>query len=98
MACLACFPWRGGPVGGVPARKKILLVEDDPTLSQAICGLLQTSGYKVSAVNNGAKALDQIDRRAYDLMLLDVGLPQVDGLEVLSRLRSRRDAPRVIVL
>jgi two-component system, OmpR family, response regulator len=84
-------------MGGVRA-KQILLVEDDPALSDAICGLLKTSGYTVSAVADGAKALEQVDRRAYDLMLLDVGLPRVDGMEVLSRLRARRDAPRVIVL
>jgi CheY-like chemotaxis protein/anti-sigma regulatory factor (Ser/Thr protein kinase) len=86
-------------MGGAGApRKKILLVEDDPDLSQAICGLLETSGYTVSTVTDGVKALDQIDRRVYDLMLLDVGLPHADGMQVLSSLRERRAAPRVIVM
>lgn len=86
-------------MGGVrSARKKILLVEDDPDLSRAICGLLETSGYKVSAVSDGVEALDQVDRRAYDLMLLDVGLPHLGGMQVLSSLRTRREAPRVIVM
>ncbi len=80
------------------ARKSILLVEDDPALSRSISGMLKTSGYQVSTASDRESALAQIDRRTYDLMLLDVAATPADGLQMLSTLRGRPTAPRVIVM
>ncbi len=67
---------------------KILVVEDERLLSNAICRLLQEAGYFTDAVYDGADALYHIQEAAYDLIVLDVMLPEMDGLDVLERVRK----------
>lgn len=77
---------------------KVLLVEDDDLLSDGIAGALKLTGYTVDIAENGEHADLVLRTSKYDLVLLDLGLPGLDGLEVLSRLRKRGDLMPVLLL
>lgn len=66
---------------------QILVVEDDVRLAQALCRILEESGYKTDAVHDGQSGLDYAESGIYDVVILDVMLPKVDGFTVVSNLR-----------
>jgi len=70
-------------------RATVLLVEDEDTLRRVMRDLLEQEGYAVCEARDGAEALEQVDRFAPDVVLLDLNLPNVDGYTVLAQLRSR---------
>ena len=76
----------------------VLLVEDDTSLSDGIARILLGAGHAVEARATGNDALEATRSRRFDLMLLDIGLPGIDGYEVLRRLRGAQDATPVLVL
>jgi DNA-binding response OmpR family regulator len=67
---------------------KLLVVEDEPDLAQIIAENLRTEGHSVAVEHNGLKALEQAQTQAFDLLILDLMLPGLDGLEVARRLRK----------
>lgn len=75
----------------MPAR--ILVVDDDPKITALLRRSLAYEGYLVDAVADGPAALMQAESQPYDLVILDVMLPGMDGLEVCRRLRQVRDVP-----
>ncbi len=77
---------------------RVLLVEDDPMLGSALQGALQDHSYAVEWVRDGAQALLALHGQHYDLVLLNLGLPQVDGLQVLQRLRGQGNAVALLIL
>ncbi len=77
---------------------RILLVEDDRALHSALMSLLVQSGYAVDGVHDGASAEVLLRAESFDLVILDLNLPQMDGLEVLRILRSRRSTAAVMIL
>ena len=77
---------------------RLLVVEDDPLLGDAIQAGLKQAGYAVDWVNDGLKADHALSTEAYVAMVLDLGLPRLSGLEVLSRLRQRKSALPVLIL
>ncbi len=77
---------------------RILLAEDDRIISQGLIAALRKSGYAVDHVNNGADADTALLSQQYDLLLLDLGLPRLTGLDVLKRLRGRKNATPVLIL
>ena len=79
-------------------KKKILVAEDDRSLSHALCRMLGAKGYSVVKTGDGTRALEELAREKFDLMLLDIGLPGTSGLDVLEKLRKYASAPRVIVM
>jgi two-component system OmpR family response regulator len=83
--------WRG-------RRLRILVVEDDPLLAESLIRALQQQGYSVGHARRGHDADALLRAHRYDLLLLDIGLPDVDGFEVLRRLRARADAMPVLVV
>lgn len=76
----------------------ILLVEDDALLADGLARALRHSGYIVDTANDGLSADSLLANEAYDLVILDIGLPGLDGCEVLQRLRARRQQTPVLVL
>ena len=68
---------------------QILVVDDDEQLLALLCSFLRDSGYDVECVETGARALERIESNRFDLLVLDVNLPEMDGKEVL---RFPRDA------
>ncbi|HKT61555.1 MAG TPA: response regulator, partial [Gemmatimonadales bacterium] len=80
------------PKDGTGARgrgTKVLLVEDEEQLRRVMKDLLEREGYIVSEARDGIQALDQVDRHAPDIIVLDLNLPGLDGYSVLQQLRSR---------
>jgi DNA-binding response OmpR family regulator len=77
---------------------RILVVEDDPLLAEGLVLVLGRAGHAVDHTASGRYADALLDRESYDLVVLDLGLPDIDGLEVLERLRSRRRPASVLVL
>jgi two-component system OmpR family response regulator len=77
---------------------RLLIVEDDALLADGLARSLRQSGYAVDWVESAERALLAIDHESFDLVILDVGLPGVDGFEMLRRLRrAERYAPVIVV-
>ncbi len=76
---------------------RILLVDDERALVQAIEPLLRSRGYEVVTAMTGAAALAAAEREAPNLVILDLGLPDLDGVEVCRRLRSRWALPIIVL-
>ena len=77
---------------------RILVVEDDALLAEGLVRVLTRAGHAVEQTESGRYADTLLEREAYDLAVLDIGLPDIDGFEVLRRLRARRSAVSVLVL
>lgn len=77
---------------------RILLVEDDVMLADTVSRALTQSAHAVDCARTGDEADRALATESYDLVLLDVGLPQIDGFEVLRRLRARRSTVPVLML
>jgi two-component system OmpR family response regulator len=77
---------------------RILVVEDDTVLAAALTRALNQSAYTVDLADNGSAANSSLDSAEYDLVVLDLALPRLDGLAVLGRLRDRRSRVPVLVL
>jgi two-component system, OmpR family, response regulator MprA len=78
--------------------KQVLIAEDDRAARESVSRALELEGYKVKAVNNGATALDSIATDPPDLIVLDLMMPQVDGLTVCRRLRTRGDRTPILIM
>lgn len=77
---------------------RILVVEDDSVLAAALTRALNQSAYAVDLVGDGEAANQALATTAYDLVVLDIALPKVDGMTVLRRLRDRRSQMPVLIL
>ena len=77
---------------------RILLAEDDPVIADGICRALRRGGCAVDHVADGMEADAALAGQGYDLLILDLGLPRMNGIEVLKRLRARKSAQPVLIL
>jgi DNA-binding response OmpR family regulator len=81
------------------ARGSILVVDDEPTIGEVVCRYLDRAGYETRVARDGRSALEQVEERSPDLVVLDLMLPGVEGLEVMRRIRDRdRDRTAIILL
>ena len=87
---------RGCPKKGWTVRE-VLVVDDEPQIRRVLRGYLEAEGFRVSEAGTGAAALAQVRELSPDVVLLDVMLPDVDGVEVLRRLRTFSDVYVVLV-
>src|ERR671910_3615805 len=79
-------------------KASVLIVDDEAGVRSALSGVLRDEGYQVDAVDSGEACLDRVSRAAYDVIVLDIWLPGLDGLATLTRLRERRvDSPVVMI-
>ncbi|HKW03339.1 MAG TPA: sigma-54 dependent transcriptional regulator [Vicinamibacterales bacterium] len=76
----------------------ILIIDDEAGVRASLGGVLRDEGYRVDAVESGETGLDQVTRQAYDVILLDIWLPGIDGIATLERLRERRVEAQVIMI
>ena len=81
-----------------PTAKRVLLVEDEESLRRVMKDLLEREGFVVYEASDGVIALDEIDRLAPDLVVLDLNLPRLDGYGVLSHLRARPSTQKLPVI
>lgn len=73
--------------------KKILIAEDEPDIQELLCAYLQEAGYESCAAGDGAAALDVFQTQPFDLVLLDIMLPKIDGFAVCELIRRQSQVP-----
>jgi two-component system nitrogen regulation response regulator NtrX len=76
----------------------ILIVDDEPGVRSALGGVLRDEGYEVDAVESGESCLDRLTRQTYDVVVLDIWLPGMDGLATLARMRERQIEAQVVII
>lgn len=81
-----------------PRSLRLLVTDDDPIQLRAAARLLKTLGHTGALATQGQMALDLLERQSFDLMLLDLRMPVLDGLETLARLRPRHPKLPVVLV
>src|SRR3954467_11014372 len=76
----------------------VLIVDDEPGVRSALSGVLRDEGYQVDAVESGEACLERLGRQAFDVIVLDVWLPGMDGLATLTRMRERQVDSQVVII
>jgi DNA-binding response OmpR family regulator len=87
-----------GDVAGHTSRGTILVVDDEPTIAEVVSRYLERAGFDTTATGDGLEALHLIAESTPDLVVLDLMIPGVDGLEVLRRLRGGEHADTAVIL
>src|ERR1700722_7852314 len=77
---------------------KILIVDDEEGIREALAGALTDEGYSVSSVDSGEACLDLLRKTAFDVILLDIWLPGIDGLETLEQSRAFHKPQEVVMI
>ncbi|MBI1897024.1 MAG: response regulator transcription factor [Acidobacteria bacterium] len=77
---------------------RFLVVEDEKRIADFLARGLESAGYAVDVAHNGARALELSQGTDYDLIVLDLMLPDMDGLNVLAKIRNRKSSPPVLIL
>ncbi len=83
---------------GKAAPLKILVVDDEPAIRRFLRTSLSAQGYQVTEAENGVGALEMLGRGAADILVLDLGLPDIDGVEIIERIRGQASPLPIIVL
>jgi DNA-binding response OmpR family regulator len=76
---------------------RVLIVEDEPSIAEVVGLYLTRAGYEVSTVADGATALEEFERDAPDIIILDLMLPELDGFEVMRAVRAQSDLPIIML-
>ncbi len=80
------------------ARGSVLVVDDEPTIAEVVSAYLRRAGYETRIASDGFAALDAVNEHSPDLIVLDLMLPGLDGLEVMRRVRDRPERTSAIIL
>lgn len=75
----------------------VLLVDDDPQIVRALVPALEVSGWRVIVSSTGQDAIDQVDADKWDALIVDLGLPDMDGKSVIRHLRGKSGTPVVVI-
>jgi len=78
-------------------RAQILIIEDEPSIAEVVHLYLRRAGYQATVVQNGKSALEMLTQQMPDLVVLDLMLPQVDGLSITRWIRDRSDVPIIML-
>ena len=79
-------------------RKRVLVTDDDPSILRLVSTVLARAGYEVDTATGGEDALQKADLEQYDVIVLDLMMPNVSGFDVLARLPIRHSRPRYVVV
>ncbi|HWO42726.1 MAG TPA: response regulator [Candidatus Eisenbacteria bacterium] len=90
--------WVHNRLTGKTMTEKILIVEDEIITRKGLCELLRQEGYDVSEARDGAQAVEIIKRRRFDLVISDVAMPKLDGIQLVEYLRSVSPHTSIILL
>ena len=75
-----------------------MVIDDDPAFSNAMCEYLVQCGFRVDSADDGQKAIDMLVRDPADVILLDIYMPKMDGLEVLQKIKKQNIPGKIIIL
>ncbi len=78
-------------------RKHVLVVDDEPAMTRVLAAALDARGFRVTAVGTGAEAIEAVSRMSPAAVILDLGLPDIDGVEVCRRIRAWSDVPIIVL-
>ena len=78
---------------GLKRMKKILIVEDEPEIRELLSNYLKNEGFEISLAEDGVEAVDLFSKEDYDLVMLDIMIPKIDGFAVCELIRKRSDVP-----
>jgi two-component system response regulator (stage 0 sporulation protein F) len=78
--------------------KKILVVDDEAGIRNLLFDVLSSEGFNVSLAKDGQDSLDQMENRRFDLLITDINMPCVDGIELLKRMKKAGRKERVIIM
>ncbi len=82
----------------MPAPSSVLIVDDEAEFRDMLRSMLANAGYRTGVAADGKEALEVLDRESFDVILLDIWMPRMNGLEMLTELRARWLLPKVIVM
>jgi len=82
----------------MPGNSTVLVVDDEPSVGDALSVILSESGYQAVLATSGRSAQDEADKRTFDVAIIDVGLPDISGLDLLSYLLVRNTKLRIIMI
>ena len=77
--------------------KKILVVDDDSLVRDLLCEILTEEGYSASGVSNGIEALEKLEAGRFDLVISDVEMPEMDGIDLAREMRSISSVPLILM-
>ena len=80
-----------------PAQNRVLLLEDDAGMQSFLQALLQSQGYQLQICAEGLSGLELLAHQQFDVLLLDLGLPDIDGIELLRQLRQWSEIPVIVI-
>jgi DNA-binding NtrC family response regulator len=81
-----------------PQRKKILIIDDDKSILRTFSRILQKNGYEIDVAETGKEAMEKSKDKTYDLALIDIRLPDIEGTELLTKMqRAMPDAVKIMI-
>jgi DNA-binding response OmpR family regulator len=80
------------------SKKKVLVVDDQKTIRRLLSDFLSDEGFEVSIARDGQESLDQLETKTFDLVITDIDLSRVDGLEMLRRMEKTSRKERIIIM
>jgi two-component system response regulator ResD len=86
------------PIIETMSKERVLVVDDEPMVREVLARYLEQDGYRVEVASDGDQALEALQTTSFDLLLLDLMLPERDGIDVFRTLQKREDPPAVIML
>lgn len=84
-------------MSAVGTSTRVLVVDDEPTVREVVIGYLRRDGHDVAEAEDGTTAIDLLDREQFDLVVLDMMLPGVNGLDILRRIRAAGEMPVIML-
>ena len=82
----------------MPKKKKILVVDDETAIQESLQGILESQGYAVEVTNSGYQCLSKIKENEYNLLILDLKIPDIDGFEILKKVSDSRPDLNIIII
>src|ERR1051325_9146102 len=76
----------------------ILIVDDEAAIRESLQGVLEDENYRATAVESGERCLELLQKDSFDVVLLDIWLPGIDGLKTLQQIRELDNSPEVIII
>ncbi len=79
-------------------KNSILIVDDEPGIRESLTDVLEDEGYRVESVESGEACLETLETGKFDVVLLDIWLPGMDGIQVLEKIQALEAGPTVIMI